>query len=159
MLWTSGCLHKGAHGHASVSATNTGGGEPETEAFGTAQGLLWETSLLDADEGIHFRGYSIPQIQKLLPSAIPGGEPLPEGIMWLLLTGEVRCTSFDVLSAQHLIIPLREAEQCVRVFTAQHFSVSLCQPAGACVLASYISTVTPSLAEVVQRDVSVSVSG
>lgn len=52
-------------------------------------GLLWETSLLDADEGIHFRGYSIPQIQKLLPSAIPGGQPLPEGLMWLLLTGEI----------------------------------------------------------------------
>ena len=54
------------------------------------QGLLWETSLLDADEGIHFRGYSIPEIQKKLPAAIPGGEPLPEGLMWLLLTGEVR---------------------------------------------------------------------
>ena len=27
------------------------------------QGLLWETSLLDADEGIRFRGYSIPELQ------------------------------------------------------------------------------------------------
>ena len=27
------------------------------------QGLLWETSLLDADEGIKFRGYSIPECQ------------------------------------------------------------------------------------------------
>lgn len=60
------------------------------------QGMLWETSMLDHHEGIHFRGYSIPEIQKLLPSAIPGGEPLPEGLMWLLLTGEVRslrCTT------------------------------------------------------------------
>lgn len=51
--------------------------------------MLWETSLLDADEGIHFRGYSIPAIQAKLPAAIPGGQPLPEGLMWLLLTGDV----------------------------------------------------------------------
>jgi hypothetical protein len=29
----------------------------------TCQGLLWETSLLDAEEGIRFRGYSIPELQ------------------------------------------------------------------------------------------------
>lgn len=27
------------------------------------QGMLWETSLLDPDEGIRFRGYSIPELQ------------------------------------------------------------------------------------------------
>jgi hypothetical protein len=32
------------------------------------QGLLWETSLLDAEEGIRFRGYSIPELQVLLQS-------------------------------------------------------------------------------------------
>ncbi|KAG1364211.1 Citrate synthase, mitochondrial [Cocos nucifera] len=52
-------------------------------------GLLWETSLLDPDEGIRFRGLSIPECQKLLPAATPGGEPLPEGLLWLLLTGKV----------------------------------------------------------------------
>ncbi|OAY44727.1 citrate synthase, mitochondrial isoform X2 [Manihot esculenta] len=52
-------------------------------------GLLWETSLLDPDEGIRFRGLSIPECQKLLPGAKPGGEPLPEGLLWLLLTGKV----------------------------------------------------------------------
>ncbi|XP_042446764.1 citrate synthase, mitochondrial-like [Zingiber officinale] len=52
-------------------------------------GLLWETSLLDPDEGIRFRGLSIPECQKLLPSAKAGGEPLPEGLLWLLLTGKV----------------------------------------------------------------------
>ncbi|XP_057970337.1 citrate synthase, mitochondrial [Malania oleifera] len=52
-------------------------------------GLLWETSLLDADEGIRFRGLSIPECQKVLPAAKPGGEPLPEGLLWLLLTGKV----------------------------------------------------------------------
>ncbi|XP_043692534.1 citrate synthase, mitochondrial [Telopea speciosissima] len=52
-------------------------------------GLLWETSLLDPDEGIRFRGLSIPECQKLLPTAVSGGEPLPEGLLWLLLTGKV----------------------------------------------------------------------
>ncbi|GAB4845193.1 hypothetical protein Ancab_038602, partial [Ancistrocladus abbreviatus] len=51
-------------------------------------GLLWETSLLDPEEGIRFRGLSIPECQKLLPAAKPGGEPLPEGLLWLLLTGK-----------------------------------------------------------------------
>ncbi|GAA0151648.1 transferase [Lithospermum erythrorhizon] len=52
-------------------------------------GLLWEASLLDPDEGIRFRGLSIPECQKLLPAAKPDGEPLPEGLLWLLLTGKV----------------------------------------------------------------------
>ncbi|KAJ6793189.1 citrate synthase 4, mitochondrial-like [Iris pallida] len=52
-------------------------------------GLLWETSLLDPDEGIRFRGLSIPECQKVLPAASTGGEPLPEGLLWLLLTGKV----------------------------------------------------------------------
>lgn len=52
-------------------------------------GLLWEPSLLDPDEGIRFRGLSIPECQKVLPAAKPGGEPLPEGLLWLLLTGKV----------------------------------------------------------------------
>lgn len=29
--------------------------------------------------------------QEKLPAAKEGGEPLPEGLLWLLLTGEVRC--------------------------------------------------------------------
>jgi citrate synthase len=52
-------------------------------------GMLWETSLLDPEEGIRFRGLSIPELQERLPAAAPGGEPLPEGLLWLLLTGEV----------------------------------------------------------------------
>lgn len=62
------------------------------QLIGGARGvkcLLWETSLLDADEGIRFRGHSIPELQKTLPAAIDGGEPLPEALIWLLLTGEV----------------------------------------------------------------------
>ncbi len=52
-------------------------------------GLIWEGSVLDAEEGIRFRGYSIPELQKLLPAAPGGQEPLPEGLFWLLVTGEI----------------------------------------------------------------------
>ncbi|XP_003079274.2 Citrate synthase active site, partial [Ostreococcus tauri] len=52
-------------------------------------GMLYETSLLDAEEGIRFRGHTIPDLQRRLPKATANGEPLPEGIMWLMLTGEI----------------------------------------------------------------------
>jgi len=51
--------------------------------------LVTETSLLDPEEGIRFRGYTIPECQKLLPKAPGGEEPLPEGILWLLTTGQI----------------------------------------------------------------------
>ncbi|MEL6357351.1 MAG: citrate (Si)-synthase, partial [Bacteroidota bacterium] len=50
--------------------------------------MLWETSQLDAIEGIRFRGYSIPELKELLPSG-PQGEPKPEGLFWLMLSGEI----------------------------------------------------------------------
>jgi len=53
------------------------------------KGLVTETSVLDADEGIRFRGYTIPECQELLPKAPGGSEPLPEGLFWLLVTGEI----------------------------------------------------------------------
>ena len=53
------------------------------------KGLVTETSVLDADEGIRFRGYTIPECQELLPKAPGGQEPLPEGLFWLLLTGDI----------------------------------------------------------------------
>eukprot|EP00887_Chlorella_sp_A99_P005878 scaffold1.g5878.t1 len=71
------------------------------QAIGGMRGIpamLWETSLLDPDEGIRFRlgdgvlsdwGYSIPELQDKLPAAVDGGEPIPEGLLWLLLTGDV----------------------------------------------------------------------
>jgi citrate synthase len=52
-------------------------------------GLVTETSLLDAQEGIRFRGYSIPDLQKMLPKASGGSEPLPEGLFYLMLVGEL----------------------------------------------------------------------
>lgn len=53
------------------------------------KGLVCETSVLDPDEGIRFRGLSIPECQKVLPKAPGGEEPLPEGLFWLLITGDV----------------------------------------------------------------------
>lgn len=53
------------------------------------KGLIWEGSVLDAEEGIRFRGLTIPEAQKALPKAPGGEEPLPEGLFWLLVTGEV----------------------------------------------------------------------
>ena len=37
--------------------------EVATQHENLYQGLLWETSLLDPEEGIRFRGYSIPELQ------------------------------------------------------------------------------------------------
>lgn len=51
--------------------------------------LITETSLLDANEGIRFRGYSIPQLRNLLPKADRGQEPCPEGLFHLMLLGEI----------------------------------------------------------------------
>jgi citrate synthase len=50
---------------------------------------VWEGSVLDSEEGIRFRGRTIPECQEQLPKAPGGEEPLPEGLFWLLLTGEV----------------------------------------------------------------------
>ncbi|MBL7733370.1 MAG: citrate (Si)-synthase, partial [Chitinophagaceae bacterium] len=52
-------------------------------------GLVSETSLLDAQEGIRFRGYSIPQLREKLPKVNGGSEPLPEGLFYLMLVGEL----------------------------------------------------------------------
>ena len=55
-------------------------------------GMVTETSRLDAEEGIRFRGYSIPELRKQLPKAPGGTEPLPEGIFYLMLVGELPTT-------------------------------------------------------------------
>ena len=62
------------------------------QVLGGARGvkmMLWETSELDANEGIRFRGYSIPQLREILPKAKGDNEPLPEGLFWLMLVGEI----------------------------------------------------------------------
>ena len=52
-------------------------------------GLVTETLLLDSQDGIRFRGYSIPELQKRLPKAEGGNEPLPEGLFYLMLVGDL----------------------------------------------------------------------
>lgn len=51
--------------------------------------MIWETSQLDPEEGIRFRGFSIPELRDKLPKWNNGNEPLPEGLFWLMLTGEM----------------------------------------------------------------------
>jgi citrate synthase len=38
--------------------------------------LVTDTSNLDANEGIRFRGYSLPELRQKLPKLTPEGEPL-----------------------------------------------------------------------------------
>jgi citrate synthase len=54
--------------------------------------MYYETSLLDAQEGIRIRGYSLPELQAKLPTSkgpAGQGEPVPEALIWLLLTSEI----------------------------------------------------------------------
>ncbi|GMN56887.1 hypothetical protein TIFTF001_027689 [Ficus carica] len=68
-------------------------------------GLLWETSLLDPDEGIRFRGLSISECQKVLPVAKHDGQvPLHECLLWLLLIGQV---TYLIFSTIFLVILLK----------------------------------------------------
>jgi citrate synthase len=77
---------KAEHGDKVIDKVTLG------QVYGGARGikcLVWEGSVLDSEEGIRFRGKTIPECQELLPKAPGGKEPLPEGLFWLLLTGEV----------------------------------------------------------------------
>lgn len=62
------------------------------QAYGGMRGipaLVWEPSLLDPNEGIRFRGYTIPELQEKLPRHPDGKQPLPEGLLFLLMTGDI----------------------------------------------------------------------
>ncbi|MBP6428718.1 MAG: citrate (Si)-synthase, partial [Bacteroidia bacterium] len=63
-------------------------------------GMVTETSKLDPDEGIRFRGYSIPELREKLPKAHGDTEPLPEGIFYLMLIGEMP-TDDDVVNVSN----------------------------------------------------------
>jgi citrate synthase len=61
-------------------------------ALGGMRGLkamIWEGSVLDANEGIRFHGKTIKDCQAELPKGKTGTEMLPEAMFWLLLTGDV----------------------------------------------------------------------
>lgn len=62
------------------------------QVYGGARGIkmmIWETSALDAMEGIRFRGYSIPELSEKLPTINNSKEPMPEGLFWLMMTDEI----------------------------------------------------------------------
>jgi len=59
--------------------------------------MWWVISDLDPQEGIRFRGYTIPDLQAKLPKAHGGSEPMPEGIFYFLLTGDL--PTFDDCAA------------------------------------------------------------
>jgi citrate synthase len=74
------------HGDAKISEVTV------AQAYGGMRGvkcMVTETSALDPFEGIRFRGFNIPELREKLPKAPGGEEPLPEGIFYLLLTGEL----------------------------------------------------------------------
>lgn len=85
-------LLKKVKSHASksigdVKIENTLGGMRGLKA------MVWEGSVLDANEGIRFHGKTIKDCQKELPKGTSGTEMLPESMFWLLLTGEVPTTT------------------------------------------------------------------
>ncbi len=62
-----------------------------SQVYGGMRGvksMVWETSQLDANDGIRFRGYSIPELKDKLPKGA-GNQPLPEALFWLMLVGEI----------------------------------------------------------------------
>ena len=73
------------HGNTIVDEVTIG------QVFGGSRDIitmLWEPSLLDAQEGIRFRGYSLPELREKLPKG-KGKEPLPEGLFWLMMVDEI----------------------------------------------------------------------
>ncbi len=74
------------HGEKSLGATTVA---QAYQGMRGIPGLITETSLLDANEGIRFRGFSIPELREKLPKAEGGNEPLPEGLFYLMLIGDV----------------------------------------------------------------------
>jgi citrate synthase len=52
-------------------------------------GLVYETSKLHPLNGITYRGFDLFQIMEKCPKVEGGFEPIPEGVLWLLLTGDV----------------------------------------------------------------------
>ncbi|MBE38105.1 MAG: citrate (Si)-synthase, eukaryotic [Flavobacteriales bacterium] len=64
--------------------------------------MVTETSKLDPNEGIRFRGYSLPEIQDVLPRAAGSNQPLPEGMFYLMLIGELPTEADVKLISQEL---------------------------------------------------------
>lgn len=80
------------------------------QVIGGMRGIMsmyWETSELDAEEGIRFRGLSINELRAKLPRWPGCEEPMPEGLFWLLMTGEIP-TEEDVYGLSEIWLNKRE---------------------------------------------------
>ncbi|NPA26960.1 MAG: citrate (Si)-synthase [Chloroflexi bacterium] len=51
--------------------------------------LVTDISYVDPYKGIHFRGYTIPEVLEALPKPHEGAMPYVGGLYWLLMTGEL----------------------------------------------------------------------
>jgi citrate synthase len=51
-------------------------------------GMLYETSKLHPENGISYRGVDLFELREKGAKTVAGGQPIPEGALWLLLTGE-----------------------------------------------------------------------
>lgn len=71
------------HGEVSVGKYNI---DQIVHGMKGIDGILYFCSSLDAEKGIRFRGKSIPELCSQLPQI--NGQPCPEALFWLLLTGE-----------------------------------------------------------------------
>jgi citrate synthase len=75
-----------AHGNTTIAEVTV------SQAYGGMRDIkcmVTETSSVDPQEGIRYRGMTIPELQAKLPKAPGGSQPLPEAVFWLLLTGDV----------------------------------------------------------------------
>jgi citrate synthase len=75
-----------AHGNKSLGEVTL------SQAYGGMRDIkcmVTETSSVDPQEGIRYRGMTIPDLQEKLPKAPGGAQPLPEAVFYLLLTGDV----------------------------------------------------------------------
>ncbi|MCH80739.1 citrate synthase, partial [Trifolium medium] len=63
-------------------------GGRECESILSCAVLNFQHLVVEIRASLHVLGMTIPDCQKTLPGALPGGEPLLEAILWLLLTGK-----------------------------------------------------------------------
>ena len=101
-------------------------------------GMLYETSKLHPVDGIQYRGYDLFKIRELAPKTIPGGQPIPEGILWLLLTGEfpseseIKDFKEDMFKRGHLSAEeeklIKSLPKTMHPMTQLSVGVLMCQP-------------------------------
>ena len=88
----SAALKKEIEGLLAAHGNKTIGDVTLSQAYGGMRDIkcmVTETSSVDPQEGIRYRGMTIPELQEKLPKAPGGAQPLPEAGFYLLLTGDV----------------------------------------------------------------------